>query len=365
MTRVLVLADRFPVLSETFVATEADALRAAGLRVRIEALTGGPADAIWDHETTRERALAMLRLAARHPVGVVRDLLARSRWRREEEVPPLRFLAPAALRLGADHVHAHFAAGAALAALRLHRLTGVPYSVTVHGYDLFQRPANLREKAERAAFATSGSDYTVAALREAAPGATVHKVVMGVDGDVFTRGRPHTAERVVLAVGRLVPKKGFADLVAAAALLPDARVLIAGDGPLHDELGGVELLGAVEHDRVRELLEDAAVLAMPCVSAPDGDRDSMPVVVKEALAMEVPVVATDEVGLPEVVRPAWGALVPAHDPEALAAALRAELDRSAEERAARGRAGRAHVTRHCDVRAESRKVSDLIREVAR
>jgi colanic acid/amylovoran biosynthesis glycosyltransferase len=363
VTRVLVLADRYPVPSETFVGTEVRALRDAGVDVRVEALAGGPADAVWETERTRERLAAMAWLAARHPLGVVRDLLARRRWRRAEDVPPLRFLAPAARRLDADHVHAHFAAGAALAALRLHRLTGVPFSVTAHGYDLFQRPANLAEKATAAAFATSGSDYTVAALRAAAPDAEVHKVVMGVDGDAFLRRTPHRDERVVLAVGRLVPKKGFGDLVAAAARLERTRVLIAGDGPLLEALRSphVELLGAVGHERVRELLEGAAVLCMPCVVAADGDRDSMPVVVKEALAMEVPVVATDAVGLPEVVRPAWGALVPPHDPEALAAALAAELDRSVDARAARGRAGRAFVLEHCDARREGARLAALIR----
>ena len=81
---------------------------------------------------------------------------------------------------------------------------------------------------------------------------------------------------------------------------------------------------------------------------------------KEALAMEVPVVATDEVGLPEVVRPAWGALVAPHDPAALAAALRGELDRPIAERATRGAAGRAFVLAHCDVHAEARKLAALI-----
>jgi glycosyltransferase involved in cell wall biosynthesis len=99
---------------------------------------------------------------------------------------------------------------------------------------------------------------------------------------------------------------------------------------------------------------------MPAVVAADGDRDSMPVVVKEALAMEVPVVATDEVGLPEVVRPEWGALVAPHDPDALARALRAELDRPVAERAARGRAGRAFVLEHCSLRGQAERLSTLI-----
>jgi glycosyltransferase involved in cell wall biosynthesis len=122
----------------------------------------------------------------------------------------------------------------------------------------------------------------------------------------------------------------------------------------------VRFAGAVEPDAVRDLLEQADVLAMPCVVAADGDRDSMPVVVKEALALELPVVATDEVGLPELVAPPWGRLVPPHDPEALAAALDEMLACSAAERAAAGRAGRAHVIEHCNVDHETARLAALL-----
>ena len=373
--RLVVLCDRYPVGSETFVATEVGALRKAGTAVRVESLARpeAPGEAlIWEQETTPRRAAAMAYVGARRPRAVVRDLVDRRRWRREEWVPPLRMLAPAAVRLmrAPAHVHAHFAGGAALAALRLSRVTGVPFSVTAHGYDIFERPANLREKLEAASFATSGSDYTVRHLRDIAPDARLHRIVMGIDGSVFRRTRPHPERGPVLAVGRLVEKKGFADLVDAAAELGHP-VRIAGEGPLRPMLerrifdtgAPVELVGPVDHTQVREMLEQAAVLCMPCVIAASGDRDSMPVVVKEALAMEVPVVATAAVGLPEAVRPQWGALVPPGDPASLAAALRAELDRPASERAARGRAGRSFVLAHYEAGREAERLAALVAEV--
>jgi glycosyltransferase involved in cell wall biosynthesis len=106
---------------------------------------------------------------------------------------------------------------------------------------------------------------------------------------------------------------------------------------------------------------------MPCVVAADGDRDSMPVVVKEAMAMEVCVVASDEVGLPEVVREPWGRLAPPGDHVALAEAIGALLDRPPAERVAAGRAAREHVLEWANADHEAAKLSTFIRaaQVAR
>jgi colanic acid/amylovoran biosynthesis glycosyltransferase len=385
---IAVFADAFPAISETFIAQEALALERLGWQVRIEATVRAPRP---DRAMARALPVALVEddapagrlrdaawLVALHPVAVAHDAVGRLRWRREEGAPPLRVIAPVARRVHrarAVHLHAHFAAGAALTALRVHRLLGLPYSVTAHAYDIYSEPRNLLEKLREADFATSGCDYTVNDLKqmagpEIAP--RIHKVIMGVDTDRMRRTRPHSGGRRVVSVGRLVEKKGFGDLIDAAALLGHAvkEVLIVGAGPLREELEQrierhgigerVQLAGARQPGEVLDLIQDADVLCLPCVVAANGDRDSMPVVVKEALAFEVPVVVTDEVGLPELVRPEFGALVPPHDPPALAAALRDLLDRSPEERAAMGRAGREFVKQHCNVDRETAKLARLI-----
>jgi glycosyltransferase involved in cell wall biosynthesis len=103
---------------------------------------------------------------------------------------------------------------------------------------------------------------------------------------------------------------------------------------------------------------------MPCVVARDGDRDSMPVVVKEAMAMELLVVASDEVGLPECVLAPWGFLAPPGDADALAGALRAALALAPQERAAAGAAARAWVGEHASVDAETARMAALIEQRA-
>lgn len=385
--RIAVLVDHFPELSETFVAAELHALHARGARVRVEAVARAPhpdpaaarglAVHYGSEETARERLAALAWLWRRAPRRCLRDLADRRRWRREEWPRTLRALAPAARRIdraGEEHLHAHFGAGAALDALRLARLLGLPYSVTLHGYDIFRTPRNLPEKLDRAAFATSGSEFTVGHLRSRYPGARVHKIVMGVDPERWRRSAPPATAGTVLAVGRLVEKKGFAHLLRAAPQLRGApsfaEVLIVGDGPLrgalhalHAELGledAVRFLGAQPSERVRALLEEAAVVAVPCVIAADGDADSMPVIAKEALAMEVPVVASDAAGLPEVVRAPWGRTVPAGDADALAVALAEVLDLTPEQRGAMGAAGRAFVATECSVDREAARLLALV-----
>ena len=387
---VVVFCDTFPELSETFITAELSAIARAGQPVRVEttrraarqdlqAVRAHHVDYSEDDPLLR-KLRALIWLVARRPGPCLRDLQARRRWRQQEPVAPLRVIAPIARRVereGAVHLHAHFAAGAALTAMRISQLSGRPYSVTAHAYEIFREPRNLREKLERAAFVTTGCTYNVEYLTRVAPAARVHEVVMGVDGARFARRQPYPGGRSLIAIGRLVEKKGFAYLIDAVAQLergdPIERLDLIGDGSLRGALEQqiaalgighrVRLHGAISHDAVRELLEHADLLAMPCVVAGDGDRDSMPVVVKEALALEVPVVASDEVGLPELVTSAWGRLVPPAEPAALARAIADLLLLEPQQRIWMGQAGRQHVLARCNVDAETAKLLGLIAEV--
>lgn len=389
------MLDQFPELSETFVAGEARALKELGHAVRVEARRrastpnhaagAGLQVAYGTDDGIPRKLLDLAWLMTHHPIRTARDLAARRRWRRDERVRSLRSLAPAARRAahaGDRHLHVHFAAGAALDALRLGRLLDLPYSVMAHAYDIFREPANLREKILEASFVATASDFTVSHLRSVAGPARagrVEKLVLGVDPDRFRRRTTYPGGRVVAAVGRLVEKKGFAHLLEAVALLerssPVDRLMVLGDGPLAPALQAaardlgvadkVEWLGSRPPEAVHALLERADLFAMPCVVARDGDRDSSPVVVKEALAMEVPVVASDGFGIDEIVRPGWGRLVPPGRPDALAAAIEEVLDLPPDRRAEMGRAGRAWVAERWNLQREAERLVDLIRRASR
>ena len=297
---------------------------------------------------------------------------------------PLRGLAPLALRLrsaGDAHVHAHFAGPAATHALRAARLAGRTASVAAHAYDIYAEPQGLAAKLEAADFVAADCEYTrrdLLALLPAGRADRIHRVIMGVDARRFRRRAPSPGGRTVAAVGRYVEKKGFIHLVEAAALLrergAEATIVIAGDGPLRPALerrvaelgveGSVELRDAWGLDAVRELLEGADLLAMPSVIAADGDRDSMPVVVKEALAMELPVVGSDEVGIPEMIDERWGRLVPPGTPRRSPMRSPSCSRWSRAARVAMGAAGREFVLASCNVDDEAARLAELIEDTA-
>lgn len=385
------VTDSFPAISETFVATEARALAALGWRVRIEAaarpqrpLLGGARE--WRVDYLEDagaagRAAALAWVLVRHPLRAAADLLGRRRWPPSERMP-LRGVAPLARRVqraGDRHLHVHFAGPAATHALRAGRLAGIPVSVAVHGHDVYAAPSGLPQKLVAASFVAVPCEYVGREIK-AMPGGPrkTRRIVMGVDGERFRRRAPAPGGRTVVAIGRYVEKKGFAHLLEAAALLDRGEgaieVVIGGDGPLREPLelrvrelrlqGSVSMPRADDAEAVRDLLERADLLAMPCVIAADGDRDSMPVVVKEALSMELPVVASNAVGLPEMVKPAWGRLVTPGDPGDLAAAISELLALPASERAAMGRRGRAFVLEHCDPTHEAQLLLEAVRASA-
>lgn len=333
--------------SQTFVHQEIDELRRQGEAVRVLAVRRGEVlqdDVLYlgDLRPARGPLLAAhVRAALRTPVGYVRYLV-RARALRSElgRLPSqvrwwvLPLVAEDLRRDGVRHLHAHFAWQGATAADLLAPLVGVPWSVTLHANDVFSRRRNLERKLADADQLVTVCRYNEDWMRQHV-GLTrpVHQVVCGVT--VPERPWPRISGADVVTVGRLVPKKGFDVLLRAVALarrqVPNVTLDIVGEGPCRAELEQlvqelgledcVRLLGARPHQESLDRIAGASVFALPCRVADDGDRDSMPVVVKEAMVREIPVVASDVVAVPEMLADGCGVLVPPDDPEALAGEL--------------------------------------------
>lgn len=279
---------------------------------------------------------------------------------------------------GIELVHAHWLLPNGWVAERVRRATGVPFAVTVHGSDVFmaERNALFRRMARRtlagAAHVTSCSAEL--AERLVALGGREHagKVILVPNGTDLAGGAGaadragavaqalaglEPGDRLLVAVGRLVDKKGFRYLIEAMPAIlagcPRARLLVGGGGDLAGELAGlaarlglgeaVRFTGPLSHDQVLALVAAAEVFVMPSVRDARGNVDGLPVVVLEAMAAGKPVVATAVSGLPlAVVEGESGRLVAERDPAALAAAVLALLADPAEARRL-GEGGRRRV----------------------
>jgi glycosyltransferase involved in cell wall biosynthesis len=259
-----------------------------------------------------------------------------------------------------DHLHAHFIDRAVVVALVVGRLLGKPYSLTAHASNIYRKRILIREKIINAKFVVTVSQHNKAHLLKTYPGLDPEKIYVlhpWVNLSHFNppANRP-THERLhILSVGRLVEKKGHDYLIEACHLLQKQGLgfecRIVGGGPLKPELeeritqynlrDQVYLVGGQPQSEVLRLLATwADVFALPCVIAQDGDRDGIPVSLAEAMAMQLPVISTDIVGISELVQPGTGILVPAHNALALAETLEAVHAASPSARAQMGRRGR-------------------------
>jgi glycosyltransferase involved in cell wall biosynthesis len=382
---VLYVLKRFPRLSETFVLGELLALEARGERILIDSLLPpeegprhpelarlrAPVRQLPRHPRLRDPQVAgaHLRLAVHVPgrwlAMALRSRSDREAWRRFLQAG----LAAGRMRdEGVRHVHAHFATAAAVVARDAGALTGVPVTVTAHAKDVFHRDNAplLAQRLRGVAAVVTVTDHNAAHLRRVLPGTPIHVVRNGVHlspARLWTGRDPAP----LLCVARLVPKKGIDCLLSAVALLarqrPGVCLEVIGDGPLDadlrrqaQELGIVDRVvfrGPLPSTDVQEALGRCAMLVLPCRIDESGDRDGLPTVLLEALACGTPVVTTDILGLPELVRHGeTGLLVAPDDPAGLAAAVATLLDDPGHA-AALGAAGRRLVAQlhDCDVSA--------------
>jgi glycosyltransferase involved in cell wall biosynthesis len=386
----------FPRLSETFVASEIYRLEQAGIPLRlfvlkpVESHERGTTHAVVERIRARPEYLpattsfsgvsrsrwvarnlpaflpSLRRVARRRPLGLLRagaaalsdSLRARRLW---WSLPRKVFLRELLLGIAlADrlleagdvrHLHAHFAHGSTTVTWYASRITGVPFSFTGHARDIYTEELNpgglLPRKLRAARFVVTCTEANRRHLRALGGGADVHRVYHGLNADfarILAEGGESPARNGrfrVLAVGRLVEKKGFDVLVEAVAILagrgvPVEAVIVGHRAPIEPEVGPglersiherglagrVHLLGPKTQAELFDEYRRASAFCLPCRVAGSGDRDGIPNVLVEAMACGLPVVGTEVSGLPELVDSERnGLLVPPEDAEAVADAL--------------------------------------------
>ena len=248
--------------------------------------------------------------------------------------------------MGIGHVHAHFMGMAARTAFWIHKFFPITFSFTAHANDIFA-PRNfevgLVKLVDAARVIVTVSAYAKKFLQERFPerAARIRHIYNGLNLAEFGRTHFSCNPPLILGVGRLIAKKGFADLIRACGLIAERgksfRCEIIGEGPLEDELRGqierlnlqdrVALSGARPMGEVRRRLIAANVFVLPSIIDPDGGMDNLPTVIMEAMATGLPIVSTTIGGIPEmVVENETGFLVQPGDAAALADAIEQVID---------------------------------------
>jgi len=398
--RVAYMMSRFPKITETFILYEMLAAENAGARVEVFPLRRERT------KTVHPEARAYVERAHFLPLlspEIVRDnlieLLKRPRiWLQtlwmliRANFGCLRFLLGALAvfpkcvtaarqmqRAGIDHIHAHFASHPAAAAWIIHQFSGIPYSLVANGSDLHRDRHMLTQKVHAAAFVVAISKYNRRIILEHTDDRYADKVKVihcGVDPDDFDTGAnrsSHTQPTGLLKVyciGTLHEVKGQRYLIEAAQKVKSRGIGMMlhfiGDGPDRKMLerqvalagltDSIFFEGSRNRQQIVEHLATADVLVAPSVPTRDGRREGIPVVLMEAMASGVPVIASRLSGIPELIEhEVSGLLADARNTEGIASALQ-RLGSDPLLRQQLGEAGRKTVRENFNLEVGARRV---------
>lgn len=397
----------YPRFSETFIVSEILAREAAGEELTIFSL----------RPTTDTRFHPELARVKAPVIQVERPSSARSFWQTWQEstqdpriasgvashldhlaelshddaVQSLT-VARLALEHEVTHLHAHFASVATTVARAASALTGIPYSFTTHAKDIFHESVELNDLSRKVADADhviAISDYNHSYLRRILGPELSERILVVRNGLELERfpyrpdiaERPSTAEHTIpslLAVGRLVEKKGFAHLLTALAQVRDmglpCHLDLVGTGPLEAELRElidalhltelVDMHGALTQSEVREMFVSHDLLVAPFVIGADGNADGLPTVLLEGMATGIPCIAGLVTAVPEVIiNDETGWLVEGDNPEQIASTIAEAVHRLREDPGSvRGitNSARELVCRLHDSRSQARELASLV-----
>lgn len=329
----------FPTLSETFVGVEMRSMEALGHAVQPYAFSPGqhyqPAD------SELKQRCRYLSSAPAYPLDGIWNLHRCHRFIHQQQGFGYLSLLRQGLQLAylakqdnCEHLHAHFAWHSAATAIVAAKLLNIPVSFVGHGADIYATPQDVASKLMAVNFACAVTKEMQNELQSATNRPVLH-IPCGIDATQYPAlhadWRP---QKDFLFIGRLVEKKGLDTLFDALAQLPpDTTLDIVGDGPLladlkqqADQLGireQIQFHGRKEAHWYRQHANDYRALVAPFTVAANGDKDTGPLVIKEAMALGLPVITSDLPGCNEILEQRYGIQVPMDDADALARAMAA------------------------------------------
>ncbi len=288
------------------------------------------------------------------------------------------YIAARSQTLGLTHIHAHFGTNSTTVAMLSHALGGPTYSFTTHGPEEFDAPHALALdlKLRHASFAVAISSYGRSQLArwcQPALWPRIHVVHCGIEPRLFTPSPLPTGAPNLVAIGRFSGQKGFSLLIEAIKIatknLPGLHLTLVGDGELRPQIEAaiaqhglarqITLVGWQSEAGVRAALAEATALILPSFA------EGLPVVIMEAMAAARPVIATAIAGIPELITPDCGWLVPAGCAEALAKAIETLAQIPTDTLTQMGSIARARVLSRHSIDTESAKLLALFAQLPR
>jgi glycosyltransferase involved in cell wall biosynthesis len=386
------LFERFPSFGQTFCYREVAELDRQGTAPPIFALRNPKDEPAqdWDarivkrvHYLPEEKELLDgIHRASKKGKLISGIIAALDEWGRRTDFLRLYQAAYIGLRLqeaGISHVHAHFAGMAARTAFWIGKFFPITFSFTAHANDIFAPrdfEIGLDKLVDSARVVITETDYSAKFLQDRFPERAnrIHRVYNGLSLGEFGHANFFADPPLIVAIGRLIVKKGFGNLIRACALLAERetsfRCEIFGEGPLEKELQmqiedlslqeRVQLRGPKPQHELKTSLAAANVFVLPSIPEAEGGMDNLPTVIMEAMATGLPVVSTGIGGIPEmVVDNETGFLVQPDNTVALAGAIEKAInDRSLGQ--SLGQAGRERAQDVFSIEKNARELRALI-----
>ena len=354
MVNFAYLFERFPSFGQTFCYREVAELDRQGITPPIFSIRNPKNEPSqdWDprivervHYLPEEKELLEdVRRASKKRNLAPEILAALDQWGRRTDFLRLHQAVYVGLRLqemGIPHVHAHFAGMAARTGFWINSFFSITFSFTAHANDIFaprKFEIGLDKLVGAARTIVTETDFAARFLRERFPNCArrVRRIYNGLNPAEFRRAELSSTPSLILAIGRLIPKKGFADLIRACGLLAERGTTfhceIIGEGPLQEKLcdevdqlnlqSRITFSGSQPQHEIRRRLAAANIFVLPSIVDSEGGSDNLPTVIMEAMATGLPIVSTNVGGIPEmVIQNETGFLVQPGDVSALAQAI--------------------------------------------
>jgi glycosyltransferase involved in cell wall biosynthesis len=396
--KVLYVVDSFPKLSETFILNEIVELIRRGIDVKILALRKQVERTINEDilsnnlvDITRYFHLPVpSELEFRHCISplfyycMLKTFYMYHADATFKHLVRLSYFIP--YYRDVDIVHAHFAYEAAIAGMHIGNVLGKPFTFTAHAYEIFSRSAYSKERlmalADSAEKIITPSAFNKNYIMKETHCAEdkIEIVRATICAEKFNNNKPRkTAEDTIkiIAIGRLVEKKGFEYLIRAMKTVmkgnSSVTLNIIGEGKLKKELiklsnnlslaGCVNILGERSNEYCAQELSNSDIAVLPCVVATDGDLDVCPLTLQEAMAMEIPVVSTTVGSIPELIEDGKeGFLVPERNEKALADAI-LKLINNPSQREKMGKKGREKILREFNIKTQVDKLLEIWKKI--